>query len=226
MVHKYGGYILVDDAQYIAHNKENVLDNGIDFLAFSGHKLWWPTWIGVLYIKKWTESLLKYSSKVWWWTIKSITDTEVLYKSLPYFLEWWVQDFAWILWLASCIKFIENISKEEIHTYMNLLVQYFRVLFFNNNLSDFFDVVSWEGSLVITLIPKKFNVIDFHQYCNYFVEDFIVSFRTWTMCADNFLNHYLSKNTNVMRLSFWIYNTKQDIEIFFIILLEYIHKTQ
>lgn len=221
LVHKYGWYILIDDAQYITHNKEDVIKNDIDFLVFSAHKIWWPTWIWILYIKKWLEHFIKYSNKLWWWTIKNINKLQVNYKTLPYFLEWWVQDFAWILWLDWCIDFINEIWYENINNYIKDLVAYFWEKFYKNKLDNYFEILSLKESLIVTLKPKNFNVIDFHGYCNYFLDDYIISFRTWSMCADNYVNNYLHREKNIMRLSFWIYNDKDEIDIFINNLIKY-----
>lgn len=222
LVHKYWWYILVDDAQFISHNRENVVLNNIDFLAFSAHKIWWPTWIWVLYIKYWSENIIKYSSKIWWGTIININNEKVEYKKLPYFLEWWVQNFWWILWLKWCINYYNEISYEKINTHINILVKYFWNKFYENNLDNYFEILSLDNSLIITLKPKNFNVIDFHWYCNYFLDEYIISFRTWTMCADNYVNNYLNWDKNIMRLSFWVYNTTEEIDVLIISILKYI----
>ena len=222
IVHKNWGYILVDDAQYICHHKENVMLNNIDFLAFSGHKLWWPTGIGILYIKKSCEDLIKYSQKVWWWTIKYYKDNIPYYKLLPDFLEWWVQDFSAIMWFSACIDFLKDMSYEKIEKYISELNEYFWKQFNDKKMWDAFEVLNLPDSHIVTLSPKYFNAQDFHQYCNYFIDDYVVSFRTWTMCADNYVNKYLNWNTNIIRLSFWIYNNKKDIESFMNIISYYL----
>lgn len=222
IVHKNWWYILVDDAQYIAHNREDVILNNIDFLAFSAHKIWWPTWIWVLYIKSWSDNIIKYSSKIWGWTVIKLNNEKIEYKKLPFILEWWVQDFWWILWLKSCIDYYNDIWYENISNYMKDLVNYFWKNFHENNLKDYFEILSLENSLIVTLKPIKFNAIDFNQYCNYFLDDNIISFRTWTMCADNYVNNYLNWDNNIMRLSFWIYNTNQEIDILITTISQYI----
>lgn len=224
LVHKYWGYILVDDAQYIAYNKEDVEENNIDFLVFSAHKMWWPTWIWILYIKKWAEKILKNSNQVWWWTIKKIDSFVPIYKWFPYFFEWWVQNFAWILWLHESIKFYKNIWVDNINKYVTNLSEYFWKKFDKNDLNNEFKIISDKSSAIITLKPLNFNSIDFHLYCNYFLKNHIISFRTWTMCVDNYINTYLDKNINIFRLSFGIYNTKKEIDIFFDVLEEFLKK--
>ena len=223
IVHKYGWYIFVDDAQYISNNTENVTENDIDFMAFSGHKIWWPTGIWVLYIKKSSANIIKHSNKIWWWTIQNIKNWNISYKKLPYFLEWGVQNYWWILWLSSCIDFIDDTWIDTIENYISELYNYFWQNFEKNNLDNYFERISIKWLKLITLSPKNFNCIDFHQYCNYFLEDFIISFRTWTMCCDNYVNNHNSWNTNLFRISFWIYNNKEDIDVFIKTLFDYIN---
>jgi len=225
IVHKYWGYILVDDAQFISYNEENVIKNNIDFLVFSAHKIWWPTWIGILYIKKWKNEIIKYSNKVWWGTIVNINNFKPNYKKNMDFYEWWVQDFAWILWFWECIKYYKKIWYKEINTHIISLYQYFIKKYNNLNLNSEFNIISTKQSWLITLIPKNINVIDFNSYCNYFLEDYIISFRTWSVCADNYVNTYLNWNNNIIRISFWIYNTKDDIDIFINTLIKYLNIT-
>lgn len=226
VVHKYGGYLLVDDTQYITYRKENAVMNEIDFLVFSSHKLWGPTGLWILYINNKVKELVKYSSKVWWWTIQKIKDDWiVMYKPLPDFLEWWVQNFMWILWFNEVLRFLIKTNMSNITNHVLSLTKYFLNKFYCLNLWKYLRVVSYEESSLVTLQwINWFNVIDFLQYCNYFIPNYFVAFRTWTFCADVFINKYLNWDKNLMRISFWIYNTRGEIDIFFNILLDYIKK--
>ncbi len=214
IVHKYGGYISVDDAQFIPHNQENVEKNEIDFLHFSAHKIGGPTWIWITYMSKQAIPLLVYSSRLWWGTVKKIEKFTPVYKELPYKFEGGVQDFAGILWLRSTIKQISSLGYNEIWNYTHSLTDYFWKLFYERWYETYFSLISEKNSSLISLSPKNFSVIDFHQFTNHFFEKAIVSFRTWTLCADNYVNTYLP-NSNIMRISFWIYNTFTEIDVFF-----------
>lgn len=221
LVHSYGWYILVDDAQFVAHNQEDVIRNNIDFLVFSGHKIWWPTWIGCLFIKKWCETLIVYSSKIGGGTISTMKKWEPKYKWLPDFLEWWVQDFAGILWLGASISYRDSLWTEAIQSHISQLVEYFWEKYRKMKWDIYFIVRSEKWVWIITLEPKKFQSIDFHQFCNYFLDDVIISFRTGTVCADNYVNSYIW-HSNIFRLSFWLYNTLDDIDSFYDALNSYI----
>lgn len=222
-VHTYKGLICVDDAQFVSFQKENVIENEIDFLAFSWHKVGWPTWIGVLYIAKRVESSIWISSKVWWGTVKRLVDWVPEYKWLPDILEWWVQDFAWIFWLAEAILEKERIWYQKISGHISELVQYFMRKFNEDSLFwDTFDILNQDETSLISLQPKWFHVVDFHQYCNSFFQDYIIIFRTGSMCADNFVNVYRNGDKNIMRFSFGIYNTFEEIDILFLALSQYL----
>jgi len=225
IVHKYEGYILVDDAQYVTYNQEDVEKNSIDFCVFSAHKLWWPTGIGVLYIHSWSENILKYSSQIGWGTVKTISNFHPQYKGFPYFLEWWVQDFAGILGIGACIEMIHTIGIDSINEYVLSLQSHFLQQFSKYQLENHITIISESESSLVSLIPKNWNTVDFHQYCNYFLEDSIIIFRTGTMCADNYANSYL-KTSNIMRFSFWIYNSFAEIDILIDALVSYIETTK
>lgn len=222
IVHKYNWYILVDDAQYISYNKENVVDNNVDFLTFSGHKIWWPMWIGILYINNKCKHLIVKSSHIWWWTIKNIKNGTPEYKWLPDFLEWWVQNYSWIIWLNACIGFINKIGYEVINKHVLELTEYCRKLLEESGHWNYLKIISIEWSWLITFKVDWFNVINFSNYCNFFDEKYIVSFRTWSLCADTYVNNYLWWDVNILRISFWIYNDTKDVDIFLEVLTNYL----
>ena len=222
IVHKYHGYLLVDDAQFVSYHREDVIDNGIDFCVFSAHKLGGPTGIGVLCVQKDAARLLTYSQQLWWGTVREIVNQIPTYKDLPYFFEWGVQNFSWILGLKDCVEYIESQGMEVIQNYIEELSRYFFASFQKWDFGIHLEVISLPDSSVISMVPKTFNAIDFHQYTNYFDEEYIVAFRTGTMCADNFVNEYV-KNKNIFRVSFGIYNTHEDIDIFFKVLGRYVN---
>jgi len=221
LVHEFGGYIFVDDAQFVPHHREDVLAESIDFLAFSAHKLWWPTGIGALYIRQSCRDLIQDSIRIWWWTIQSLHNWEPHYKSLPEFLEWWVQNFAWILGFGQVIKkrIAEN---DERYEYVQGLMKYFYTKLEACSFSTQLQVISNPEGTMITICPTSFHAIDFHQYCNYFFDGYIIAFRTGSFCADTYVNTYLWGEKNIMRFSFWVYNTSRDIDILFQALTQFI----
>ncbi len=220
-VHKYGGYILVDDTQFVSYNDEEMQKNNIDFLVFSWHKIGGPTGIWVLAIKKTASFLIQESSRIGWGTIRSISDVPV-YKWLPYFLEWGVQNFWGILGLLWALSWRNTVTTDILHQHVLSLSQYFIDKLHREKLADILQVISLPESSLISVIPETFQAIDFHQYCNYFLPEAIIAFRTGTMCADIFSQTSLNSEKNIMRFSFGIYNTKEEIDILFIALKTYL----
>ncbi len=80
------------------------------------------------------------------------------------------------------------------------------------------------NTTILSLTSEKIHMIDFHQYCNHFLNKYIIAFRTGSMCVDRFVNTYV-KTKNIMRISFGIYNTKEDIDIFFEALSSFLQTT-
>ncbi len=212
IVHKHGGYLFIDDAQYLPHHLEDVAMNDIDFLAFSWHKLSWPTGIGVLFIKEELGSMLSYSWRVGWWTLKSIRNGIPEYKPLPEYLEGWVQNFGAILWLGYIVHRRLNDTNNSVE-HIAQLMKYFYSQFEKFWLEKYMKIISYREGSIITICPTTFHAIDFHQYCNYFFEWYIIAFRTGSFCADNYVERYLSGEKNIMRFSFGRYNTPKDIDI-------------
>lgn len=222
IVHKFWWYIFVDDAQFIAHNSENAIDNDIDFLAFSWHKIWWPTGIWVLYIKKTMSSIITNSIHLGWWTVKKITNWIPEYKKFPEFLEWWVQNFSGILWLWSIIQDRISQNSNKNTEYIQNLTDFFHKKFNEGIYQNHMSIISFSQWGIVTICPKTFHAIDFHQFCNFFHSKYIISFRTGSFCADNYVNIYLNGEKNIMRFSFGIYNSYEDIDILFLALNEYL----
>jgi len=222
IVHKYWWYILIDDTQFIAYNDENIEENELDFVVFSGHKMYGPTGIGILSIRKSAISLFSKSVRLWWWTIKTFDKGVPVYKPLPYLLEWWVQNFSGIFWLSGAIRWRKDRKIETIHNHVVGLSEYFVSELREKRIIENFTVISLPNSSLVTLIPNTFQSIDFHQYCNYFLEEYIIAFRTGTMCADVFTHTYLDSTKNIMRFSFGVYNTKEEVDILIHTLIDYI----
>jgi selenocysteine lyase/cysteine desulfurase len=158
--------------------------------------------------------IINSSSRIWWGTMRSLWEIPI-YKWLPYYLEWWVQNFWWILWLQWILTWRSMRTTSLVNSHVLSLSNYFLNKIIEEKLENEFKIISIPESSLVSLIPLHFNVIDFHQYCNYFLSDEIISFRTWTMCVDMFTQTYLQSEINIMRFSFALYNTPDEIDILF-----------
>lgn len=113
LAHKAGALVLVDAAQSVAHGEVDVRALGCDFLAFSGHKMYGPTGIGVLYGKK--ELLEKLPPhKFGGHMIEEVTRTKTTYAPLPEKFEGGTPPVAEVIGLGAAISFLQNIGLEAV----------------------------------------------------------------------------------------------------------------
>lgn len=121
--HAHGAYILVDGAQSIPHFKVDVQDLDCDFLTFSGHKIYGPTGIGVLYGR---ESLLEKMPPYQGGgeMIARVTFEHTTYERLPYKFEAGTPDYVGTHALAAAIDYVEALGLDEIAAHERRLTQY------------------------------------------------------------------------------------------------------
>lgn len=121
--HAHGAYMLVDGAQSIPHFKVDVQDLDCDFLTFSGHKIYGPTGIGVLYGR---ESLLEKMPPYQGGgeMIARVTFEHTTYERLPYKFEAGTPDYVGTHVLAAAIDYVEALGMDEIAAHERRLTQY------------------------------------------------------------------------------------------------------
>lgn len=121
--HAHGAYMLVDGAQSIPHFKVDVQDLDCDFLTFSGHKIYGPTGIGVLYGR---ESLLEKMPPYQGGgeMIARVTFEHTTYERLPYKFEAGTPDYVGTHTLAAAIDYVEALGMDEIAAHERRLTQY------------------------------------------------------------------------------------------------------
>ncbi len=121
--HAHGAYMLVDGAQSIPHFKVDVQDLDCDFLTFSGHKIYGPTGIGVLYGR---ESLLEKMPPYQGGgeMIARVTFEHTTYERLPYKFEAGTPDYVGTHALAAAIDYVEALGMDEIAAHERRLTKY------------------------------------------------------------------------------------------------------
>lgn len=121
--HAHGAYMLVDGAQSIPHFKVDVQDLDCDFLTFSGHKIYGPTGIGVLYGR---ESILEKMPPYQGGgeMIARVTFEHTTYERLPYKFEAGTPDYVGTHALAAAIDYVEALGMDEIAAHERRLTQY------------------------------------------------------------------------------------------------------
>jgi len=123
MAHRRGIPVLVDGAQAAAHLSVDVQDLGCDFYAFSGHKLFGPTGIGILYGKtELLEAMPPYQGGGE--MISAVTFEKTIYNTLPHKFEAGTPHIAGVVGLATAIEYVQRIGLNQIAAYENELLAY------------------------------------------------------------------------------------------------------
>jgi len=123
MAHKHGAHVVVDGAQSVPHVKVDVSELDADFYAFSGHKVYGPTGIGVLYGKK---ALLE-AMPPWQrggGMIRDVSFSDTIYNSVPYKFEAGTGNIADAIGLGSAIDYIQKIGIENVERHEKELTVY------------------------------------------------------------------------------------------------------
>ena len=123
MAHTRGVPVLVDGAQSVAHLTVDVQELGCDFYVFSGHKLFGPTGIGIVYGKsELLESMPPYQGGGD--MIKSVTFEKTIYNSLPYKFEAGTPNIAGAIGLGAAIDYVTNLGLDRISAHEHELLKY------------------------------------------------------------------------------------------------------
>ena len=203
--HENNILLVVDAAQSIAHNKIDVKDMDIDFLAFSGHKIYGPTGIGVLYGK---FNLLKELGPVnYGGGMNAIfnKDGYVEFKDLPDKLEAGTPNIAGVLGLMESIKYISNIGIDKIYKYEHELRKY---LVDKLNELDFIKIYNKENEANIV----AFNIDGvFSQDTAIYLDKYNICVRAGNHCAK--MTKDVFNVANTVRISLSFYNTKEEVDL-------------
>ena len=205
LCHKHNILLVVDAAQSIAHDKIDVVDMDIDFLAFSGHKMYGPTGVGVLYGK---FDLLKEMTPVsYGGGMNAIfnKDGYMELKDLPERLEAGTPNIEGVLGLGAAIKYINNIGITKINKYEHELRSY---LMNELNKLDFIKVYNKENDSTIV----AFNIKDvFSQDTAVYLDKYNICVRAGNHCAK--LTKDVFDVANTVRISLSFYNTKEEVDL-------------
>jgi cysteine desulfurase/selenocysteine lyase len=206
--------IMIDGAQAVQHMKVNVKEMNADFYCFSGHKMYGPTGIGILYGKQEIlENMQPYQGGGD--MIKSVTFEKTIYNDIPNRFEAGTPNIAGAIGLGEAIDFIENITIEKIEQQEMELLNYATE-----------KISSIENVRIIGTSNKKASVISFvidniHPHDIGTIMDKLgIAIRAGHHCTQPIMDFYEIPAT--ARASFAIYNTKIDIDK----LVEAIEKTK
>ena len=208
MSHEKGIPVLVDAAQSVPHMRVDVQQMDCDFMAFSAHKMLGPTGVGILYVKK--EILEKMPPFMGGGDmIKEVHKYETRYNDLPYKFEGGTPNIADVIGFAAAIEYLEDIGMDKVRDHEIELTEYAidRIsgvkgvtLYGPRNVADRGGVVS-------------FNIGDIHPHdLATIMNDHGVAIRSGHHCAQVLMERLDVAATS--RASFYIYNTKQEIDTF------------
>ncbi len=200
---KHGAIVIIDAAQSIPHIKLNVKKLNCDFLVFSGHKVYGPLGIGVLYGKKQLlDKITPFNfggdmiSKV------SLEKTE--FAEIPRKFEGGTQNISGVVGLAEAIKFIQKIGINKIERYEKKLVKYTL-----NKLREMKDINIYSNENNSSIISFNFNGVHSHDVAS-ILDDYNICVRAGHHCCMPLMNKLGVAGT--VRISLGIYNTKEDID--------------
>lgn len=198
--------VMVDGAQAVAHTRVDVQDLDCDFYCFSGHKMYAPMGIGIMYGKEaWLNQMKPYQGGGE--MISTVTFEKTTYNALPFKFEAGTPAVGDVIGLRVAIKYMQRIGMENIALYEEGLLRYA-----TQRLSELGDI------RFIGTAPHKAAVISFlignnHPYdVGVLLDHQGVAVRTGHHCTQPIMDHFQIPGT--VRASFAIYNTKEEIDTF------------
>ena len=205
MAHAHGIPVLVDGAQSAPHFKVDVRAMDCDFFAFSGHKMYGPTGIGVLYGKEeWLEKLPPYQGGGE--MIDKVTWEKTTFERLPFKFEAGTPDFVATHGLAKAIEYIEALGFDAIRQHEQELTSYcMEQLQTIPDMKVFGPAANQRDAVV------SFNVGDIHHLdMGTLLDRLGIAVRTGHHCAQPLMDRLGIAGT--VRASFALYNTKEEID--------------
>lgn len=204
--HDKGVPVLIDGAQGIAHNPVDVQDMGADFYAFSGHKIYGPMGIGVLYGREtWLRRLPPY--QFGGEMIEKVTFEESTFNVLPYKYEAGTPNVAGAIGLEAALRYVRQIGIEEIDIHEKQLLA-----------AATSQLEQIEGVRIFGTAKEKAGVLSFlingiHPYdLGTLLDQMGVAVRTGHHCAEPLMDTL--GITGTVRASFGMYNTLEEVDIF------------
>jgi cysteine desulfurase/selenocysteine lyase len=202
--HLHGIPVLVDGAQGIQHGTVDVTDIGCDFYVFSGHKVYGPNGIGVLYGK---EELLTEIPPYQGGgdMVASVTFEKTTYNELPFKFEAGTTNFTGAIGLATALDYLSALGREAVAEREHSLLARATT-----------GLLSVSGVRIYGTAPHKVSVVSFlpgniHQYdAGMILDKMGIAVRTGTHCAQPLMDRYGISGT--IRASIAFYNTEEEID--------------
>jgi len=204
--HKAGGYVLIDGAQSVQHIPVDVQALDCDFFAFSGHKVFGPTGVGILYGKKEIlDQMPPYQGGGD--MIAKVTFEKTTYNELPHKFEAGTPNISGGICLGTAISYLSKLDLAAIHAHEMELAAYAEA-----------KLLEFEGMRIIGTAQNKTSVVSFvvdgiHPFdVGTLLDKQGIAVRTGHHCTQPLMDFYQIPGT--IRASFAFYNTKEEIDVF------------
>lgn len=205
IAHRHGVPVMIDGAQSAPHMKVDVRAMDCDFFAFSGHKMYGPTGVGVLYGKReWLDRLPPYQGGGE--MIESVSFEKTVFAQLPFKFEAGTPDYVATHGLATAIDYVERIGLDNIAEYEKELTQY---------CMD--QLQGIDGMRIFGTSERKDAVVSFlvgdihHLDMGTLLDRLGIAVRTGHHCAEPLMQRLGIQGT--VRASFALYNTKEEVDM-------------
>lgn len=205
MAHERNIPVLIDGAQIVQHGMVDVKALDCDFFVFSGHKIFGPTGIGVLYGKeKWLDAIPPYQGGGD--MVDCVKFEKTTYNELPYKFEAGTMNYAGAIGLAAALNYVSSIGIGQIAGYEKELFSYA-----SQKLEEI-EGLKIYGKAKNKITVFSFLLADIHPYDAGMVLDKLgIAVRTGTHCTQPVMDHYNISGT--IRASMVFYNTFEEIDM-------------
>ena len=203
LVHARGGYMVVDGAQAVAHMKVDVQALGADFYAFSGHKMYGPTGIGVLYGR---ADLLAAMPPVQFGgeMIDEVQDAVSTWAAVPLKFEAGTPNIAGVFGLKAALDYISHLNMANVSAHDHALVQQLRA-----GLAKVPGITLYGDDQSIGIVSFNLAAVHPHDLATV-LDEANIAVRAGHHCAQPLMARLGVPAT--VRASFGVYNTPQDVE--------------
>jgi cysteine desulfurase/selenocysteine lyase len=205
IAHKNNIPVLIDGAQAIQHGGIDVQDIDCDFYAFSGHKIYGPTGIGVLYGKeRWLNGMPPYQGGGD--MIDRVTFEHTTYDELPFKFEAGTPNYIGAIGLGAALDYLRSIGLDNIQNYEKKLLDY------GTTKLMALDGLKLYGTAKNKTCIFSFLLNNIHAYdVGMFLDKMGIAVRTGHHCTQPLLEHYKVEGSTRASLSF--YNTFEEIDL-------------
>jgi cysteine desulfurase / selenocysteine lyase len=205
MAHAAGAVVLVDAAQAVQHVDHDVRALDADFYAFSGHKIYGPTGIGVLYGKeKWLDAMPPYQGGGE--MIEQVTVEKTTYNKLPFKFEAGTPNIVGPIGLAAALDYLNAMDFTEVKAHEDAVLAYARKKLLEIDGLKIYGNAKWHTSIV------SFNIEGVHHYdLGTLLDTRGVAVRTGHHCTQPIMAALGVEGT--VRTSLALYNTFEDIDV-------------